>query len=313
MYLDRVLLCLSFLPLFGCGAAISGKSKSYQNQISLTEQTGPDTETYSPYNRAAGLRSFLRGLQDQNNPPTLIQTLQANLDRWDQLGDLEDRYLEVNIPSFTLSVYEGPTILKSYRVIVGKPSDPTPILRGEVSYMELNPYWEVPHQIAAKEILPELKKNSSYLLKNHMELFTLEGEKIDPDSINWKKIGANNFRFHIHQIPGPWNAVGKIKFAFPNQYSVYLHGTPNQSLFEKDSRTFSHGCIRIEDPLSLAIFLLKDTDWTEDKIQAAIDTGKTRRIVLKTPMPIYLNYWTVSVDADGSVEYAPDVYQLDSN
>jgi len=308
-------LLLALVPLLGCGVASPERLRNVlpeQESVSEKRQICSETAVYPPYDRVAEQISFLRELESKGTSTTALQTIQKNIERWKNLSVLEDQYLEVNIPSFTLSVFKGPRVSESYRVIVGKPSDPTPILRGEVSYLELNPYWEVPHQIAVKEILPELKKNRNYLAKNHMELFSLEGERLDPSLVNWIAIDGRNFRYHIHQVPGPWCAVGKIKFVFPNQYSVYLHGTPNQNLFEKERRCFSHGCVRVENPLSVASFLLQDTEWTEEKIQTAIDSGKTRRIVLKKPMPIYLSYWTVSVDPDGAISYSPDVYGLDA-
>jgi len=138
-----------------------------------------------------------------------------------------------------------------------------------------------------------------------------DASSIDPTRINWSRLSARYFPYHLRQEPGPWNALGRIKFYLPSPFSIYLHDTPAQSLFTRAVRAFSHGCIRIEKPLDLAAYLLRDTSWTRNALQDAIaqDTRTTIRLI--RPVPVYIGYWTAWVEQDGTVHFRPDLYGRD--
>jgi murein L,D-transpeptidase YcbB/YkuD len=240
-----------------------------------------------------------------------IAQIEFNMERWRWLpGELEPQRIEIDIPSFRAAVYEGWKLRSTMRAIVGKKSAPTPVLHGEIEWIELNPYWEVPRSIAVNELLPELKRDPGFLEREHFEVLTREGKRISA-AVNWKVIDRDNFSYRIRQAPGPWNALGNMKLAFRNRYSIYLHGTPAQSLFAASCRNLSHGCVRVEDPITLALAALRGTGWTAEKLQDALATGKTQRISLPHPLPLYVTYWTAWVDDDGLLHFADDIYDGD--
>jgi L,D-transpeptidase YcbB len=175
----------------------------------------------------------------------------------------------------------------------------------------LNPYWGVPTSIVKKEILPKLKRNPNYLENNNMEAFSGKNV-IDPNSINWNKY-ENSVPFDFRQKPGKDNALGKMKFMFPNNYHIYLHDTPAKGLFGDNKRAFSHGCIRVENPKKLAIYLLKNqTVWNEQKIDEVLETDTQTGIKVNPFMPVYIAYFTAWVDANGQLNFRNDLYNLDS-
>jgi murein L,D-transpeptidase YcbB/YkuD len=239
-----------------------------------------------------------------------------NLERWHHTRQaLDERYILVNIPAFTLAVVEHERAVMHMRVIVGKPSQRTPMLHATMTYLVLNPYWEVPHNIAKREILPELHLDPTYLQKHNMKVIESGGsgiQVIDPATIDWSAISSRDLRYRFRQEPGARNALGQIKFKFPNAFDVYLHDTPTPSLFAKAQRAFSHGCIRVENPIDLAAYLLQDLpQWSRQRILAAVAGNAARRINLRTPMPVHIVYRTAWVDADGSVQFRPDIYRYD--
>lgn len=289
------------------------------NTAAVSDNAEPTQSSMNNDIRALKLEDTLEAYREGEEGINMVsqeqlRKLEFNLGRWRTLpSPLEDNYLEVNIPEYSVTLYKEGKILIKARAIVGKPGQMTPLLHSEIQRIELNPFWEVPKSIATKEILPKLKKNANYLEKNHMELYSSSGQQLDPNSINWSTVSHQLFPFHIHQLPGPWNAVGKIKFVFPNKYNVFLHGTPDIELFDRNIRGFSHGCIRIEDPLSLAVMVMEGTEWTKEKLEAALATGQTKVLRLPQPLPIYLNYWTAWVDQDEILHLEEDVYGLDRN
>ncbi len=243
-----------------------------------------------------------------------IQQLELNLERWRWTPtDFGDDYLLVNIPSFLLHIYEDhDSLVLVKKVVVGKLKHKTPVFEDLVQYLELNPYWTVPFSIATNEILPKLKRNPGYLGANNMELLA-GGKSISPYSVNWAGIGRHNFRYTIRQKPGDKNALGRVKFMFPNLYNIYLHDTPSKRLFGEAYRPFSHGCVRVHKPFELAEYLLKDNPkWSPEKIDKAIARGKNKRIHLLKPRPIYILYFTTWVDEKtGEVYFYRDVYGRD--
>ncbi len=239
---------------------------------------------------------------------TRIRQIELNLERWRWLPHkLEARFVELNIPGYTFTIYDESKPRREMRAIVGKVNQPTPVLRGEITATELNPDWDVPMSIARREILPILKHDPEYLTRHHMIVLSADG-KIISSSIDWKKFSENDFPFRLRQIPGPWNAVGPIKFVFASRYGVFVHGTPAKELFGETCRGLSHGCIRIEDPVATAEFMLAGTEWTHERIEHVLASGKSQTIRLLEVVPLYLNYWTAWVDETGIVNFSDDIY-----
>jgi len=226
------------------------------------------------------------------------------------------RYLLVNIAGFELSVIDSDTTAMWMRVVVGTMDTATPAFSDTITQIVLNPDWHIPRKIALQDILPRVLEDSSYLASQHMRMYrwTAKGEReVDPRTIDWASLNADKFPYVVVQDPGADNALGRIKFVFPNPYAVYLHDTPSGWLFDSTVRTFSHGCIRIERPLDLATYLMQDDPtWTRDAFQAAIDTGEQRIVRLRTPVPVHLVYWTVWVDEDGTLQFRDDIYDRDT-
>jgi murein L,D-transpeptidase YcbB/YkuD len=241
-----------------------------------------------------------------------VDLLKTNLDRARWLyHDLADEYILVNIAGYDLRMVRDAELLWKTRVVSGKTTSATPVFKDEIEYIDLNPVWALPFSIADGEILPKLKKDSTYLKRNNMELLTGSGKSIDPSTVNFKKIKARNFPYFIRQGPGPGNSLGRVKFLFPNQHSVYLHDTPSRSLFVREDRAFSHGCIRVEDPLTLAELILVKEDVSRIEIDSIITTNETQRYVLKEALPVMITYATAFAEND-IVYFYKDVYKRDA-
>ncbi len=244
-----------------------------------------------------------------------IRQLAASLERCQPLPTvLEHRHILVNIADFTLKLYEDGKPVLSMPVIVGKTYRQTPVFNGRISSLVINPTWEVPHSIATKDLLPKIKKNPGYLSQMHLRVFQgwNGATEIDPATINWASLSATHFPYRLRQDPGPANALGRVKFLFPNPYDVYLHDTPSRELFQKDARTFSSGCIRIAKPLDLAVYLLQGTKLNSmDALNAAISREKTQQIVIPAPIAVHIVYMTAWVDREGIIQFRSDIYNRD--
>jgi murein L,D-transpeptidase YcbB/YkuD len=240
-----------------------------------------------------------------------IAQLQMNMERWRWLPrDLGDRYILVNIPEMRLDVYEGDKVPLTMKVVVGKPDSQTPIFNDEMTYVVFSPYWNVPDTIAQDETLPAVVKDPGFLTRNNMDVVDKAGNTVDPASIDLSDPAAYRFR----QRPGDDNSLGLVKFMFPNQFNVYLHDTPADSLFERAARSLSHGCVRVEQPEALARYVLRDQpDWDAERIHSAMHGGEETTVKLKMPLPVYLGYWTARARPDGSLQFRRDVYDVDSN
>lgn len=237
-----------------------------------------------------------------------------NMERWRWMPeDLGDVYVLVNMAGFEADLVEHGSISLSMRVVIGKPYLQTPAFSGLIRYLEFNPYWNVPRSIAVKEILPKLKKDPSYLAQHQMRVLSVGGKtEIDPETIDWSQLNRNYFPYRLRQDPGPKNALGRIKFMFPNRFSVYMHDTPSRNLFRKTVRTFSHGCIRVEKPLAFAEHLLKaNKGWTMEKIRSVIASGKNTTVSLARPVPVYITYLTAWSGEGGTINFRNDVYGRD--
>lgn len=244
-----------------------------------------------------------------------IRQLAASLERCQPLPSLlEPRHILVNIADFTLKLYENGKLRLSMPVIVGRTYRQTPVFNGRISSLVLNPGWEVPHSIATKDLLPKIQKDPAYLKQSGFRVFRdwKSGTEMDPASINWAQLSPARFPYRLRQEPGPANALGRVKFPFPNPYNVYLHDTPAQALFQQDSRTFSSGCIRLAKPLDLAVYLLQGTPLGSlEALTAALSSGKTKAVPIPSPIAIHIAYMTAWVDHEGIIQFRRDIYNRD--
>jgi murein L,D-transpeptidase YcbB/YkuD len=245
---------------------------------------------------------------------TRIDQIRVNLERgrW-VLHDLEDTFLIVNIAGFFVAYVKDRAVLWQSRVQVGKPYRKTPVFKAEMKYLVFNPTWTVPPTILAQDLLPAVKRHPTYLEDNKIRVLDPSGKAVDQSTLDWSKYTARNFPYMLRQDPGANNALGVVKFIFPNKHLVFLHDTPNKSLFEKETRTFSSGCIRVEKPLALAELLLDDpATWNQARIAEVIQSQETKTVYLRQPLPVLLLYWTAMVETDDQVHFMPDVYDRDA-
>ncbi len=244
-----------------------------------------------------------------------ILQLQLNMERWRWYPDsFGERYLLVNIPDYTLNVMEGDWTVRRMRAIVGKSRRQTPALSGRMTYLEFNPYWNIPQKIARKDILPKVVSDPDYLTRQGIRVFDSwdrQARELDPTGIMWENLSAHHFPYRLRQDPSDVNALGRIKFMFPNPQSVYIHDTPGKSLFNRQERHFSSGCVRVETPLDLAQYLLAGQGWDRARLEATMMDGRRQTVVLDDPIPVYLVYFTAWVDADGAVNFREDIYGRD--
>jgi len=244
-----------------------------------------------------------------------IRQIEINMERWRWISDeLADRYIWVNMPAFSLQVVENGRAVMSMRVIIGRTYHQTPEFSGLMTYLELNPYWNVPYSIATKELLPKIQADPGYLASQETKVLSSwsdSAQPIDPATIDWSALSRQNFPYRLRQDPGPLNALGRIKFMFPNEYSVYLHDTPSRELFWRAKRDFSHGCIRVQKPMDLGVYLLGE-GWDEARLQAEIDNGKNKAIRLPEPVRVFVTYATAWVGDDGDIEFRDDIYGRDA-
>jgi murein L,D-transpeptidase YcbB/YkuD len=233
--------------------------------------------------------------------------------RW-MPDDMGERYVFVNMADFELKVVDGPRTVHDTRVVVGTPFHRTPVFSGTMTYVVLNPYWNITPTIAKNEILPKLRKDASYLQKNNITVlsdWTDGAVPVDPATIDWSQVSARSFPYKLRQDPGAHNALGRIKFMFPNPYNIYLHDTPSRDLFQRTVRSFSHGCIRVQNPVDLGAVLLAADGWTKERLETAIATGEQKVVTLSRPIPVHLTYLTAWVNKDGSIHFRDDIYGRD--
>jgi murein L,D-transpeptidase YcbB/YkuD len=253
-----------------------------------------------------------RAVVAQMNVPAdeRVRQIALNLERWRWLPrDLGDRHILVNVPEYRLEVWEKNQVPLSMRVVVGKKDTPTPIFADDMTYVVFSPYWNVPPDIVKNETVPSALKDPAFLQRTNMEVLDKSGKPVDPSSIDMDDMSAYRFR----QRPGSSNSLGLVKFMFPNSYNVYLHDTPADSLFARATRSFSHGCVRVEQPEKLAQYVLGDqADWTPERISEAMHAGTEKSVKLSHPLPVYLGYWTARVSADGILQFRDDLYGIDA-
>ncbi len=247
-----------------------------------------------------------------------IQQILINMERWRWTErDLGIKYVLIDIAGFELQAVVNDVVQLEMRVIVGKQLHETPVFSDSIKYIDFNPFWNITPAIARNEMLAELRKDSSYLESKHIRLFSnwqADGVELAPREIDWTQVSRKQIsRYKLRQDPGPWNALGVVKFVFPNKYSVYMHDTPGHDLFEQPNRAFSHGCIRLSKPKQLAEFLLGDTDgnWTPEMIEETIDANTRKVVRLKHVVPVHIVYQTVWGDKEGAIHFNKDLYDRD--
>jgi murein L,D-transpeptidase YcbB/YkuD len=243
-----------------------------------------------------------------------VERLRVNLERgrW-LLRDLGPTFVIVNVAGYEVYYLRDGKVVWSARAQVGKPYRKTPIFESMMTYLVLNPTWTVPPSILAQDILPAQRRDHSTLAKKQLEVIDHNGRAVPASSIDWARATPKNFPYMLRQQPGPANALGRVKFMFPNAYAVYLHDTPSRGLFDKSERAFSSGCIRVENPLELAGLLLEgQKGWDRAAIDRALEEGKTRSITLARPVPVLLSYWTAWVGRTGVLQVRQDIYGRDA-
>jgi L,D-transpeptidase YcbB len=279
-----------------------------------------------------------------------LEQLKASTEQWRELVETigQERAVVVNIPDFRLQAMQGGQTVLEMKVIVGKELNESPAFSDEMEYVELSPDWTVPESIVKEEILPKAIEDPGYLQAQHFEIIRYEGNEarvVDPSSIEWSETTPETFQYGLRQKPGPWNALGRIKFMFPNEHAVYLHDSPDEELFQKRERLFSHGCIRVEKPVELAQLVLNEQpeaavngdgedgaaetrgedaaetrgeeaarapsepEWTAEKIRSEIETSEQKRVDLPAKVPVHIVYLTAWVAEDGSVQFRKDIYE----
>ena len=246
------------------------------------------------------------------NPEATTRLLALNLERlrWrpDELGD---HYVLVNIAGFDLGVYQRGRRVLSSGAVVGRAAHPTPLLSSKIDHLVLSPYWHVPHRIAVEDKLPLLREDPAGMIEQGFRLFAGERE-INPLRVNWQRIRPDNFRYLLRQDPGPANALGQVKFMFPNNHSVYIHDTASEVLFGRSLRPYSSGCVRIEQPFALAEHLLAaDPRWDRTALEQAGTRDRPRRVNLRRPVAVHFLYWTAWVDDAGVLQLRKDIYKRD--
>lgn len=240
-----------------------------------------------------------------------IELVALNLERrrWMQ-ADFGNTYIFVNLADQVLKLVKNDKTLHAELVQVGRPYHRTPVFSDEMEYLEFNPFWNVPYSIATKEYLPKLKQNP-YALQSQQIRVLSNGRKVDPGAVPWNSYSRANFPVRLRQDPNPKNALGRVKFMFPNKFNVYIHDTPSKSKFSKDSRYFSHGCVRLKSPMDLAEKILGFQSVSRGKIDRIVDSKKRTVVKLKEKLPVHVTYLTAWVNKDGSAHYRRDIYGRD--
>ena len=325
-------------PKIPAGATLRKRDRAervdmLRNRLAITGDLDPsEAEDLSLFDDAVetAVRRFQRrhGLADDGvvGPDTQaalnvpveerVRQIELNMERWRWIPhDLGDRHILVNIPDYKMRIVENDETVMEMRIVVGKEYTATPVFSGTIKYLEVNPYWNIPHGIAVEEILPKIRKDPDYLAKQRIRVFESWREnapEIDPATVDWDQVTDRRFPFKLRQDPGPLNPLGRVKFIFPNKFAVYLHDTPARGLFQNPARGQSHGCIRVEKPLDLAAYLLRDAPRrTREALAEMMEGGVPEVISLRDPIRVHILYWTAWVDGGGTVNFRNDIYERD--
>lgn len=239
------------------------------------------------------------------------RTLALNLDRFRKQRIPDSNQLLVNIPAYRLKIFEGNRLVDTFRVIVGNPSSPTPLLTARMEKIIANPVWYVPRSITMQEILPKLKTDSTYLTRNNMKILDGNYKQVDQETLNLAEATEEGFNYTLRQDRGSDNSLGQVKFVFSNPYSVYLHDTPGKQMFLKDLRAFSHGCVRVKDPERLAGYIIREINAGSTNINELIAAGTHQEIAITAPLLINIMYITCEADEQGNLYFYKDIYGID--
>ena len=243
-----------------------------------------------------------------------IDQIRVNLERarW-VLHDLSGDFLLVDIAGFELRLFRDDQIVWTARVQVGRPFRATPVFRSRIRYLDFNPTWTIPPGILHKDTLPAVQRDPTYLSERNIRVIDGDGNEVSSSAVDWSRYPAAPFPYRLVQDPGPSNALGLVKFMFPNEHLVFLHDTPSRGLFDRTERAFSSGCIRVEQPFELARLLLNDPqEWSAEAITRVVDSRETRTVLLTEPEPVILLYWTVDLVQEGRVGFKRDLYGRDA-
>jgi L,D-transpeptidase YcbB len=280
--------------------ALEARLKTFQRDQGLNADGVAGPRTLAALNASVGDR---------------LAQVSVNLERLRWLNrDLGDRRIEVNIPDYSVKMLDGGKVVWSSRTVVGEANKTrTPEFSDEMTHMVVNPTWHIPDSIATRVYLPKLRTDPGVLERSGLRLFTRSGLEIDPRLVNFDQYTADSFPFRVKQNPSSENALGRVKFMFPNQFAIYLHDTPARAYFDLDERALSNGCIRLEEPLALAHVLLEgQVDDPEASFRRWLEAGTERYVTLERPVKVHLIYRTAIPRPDGSIRYREDVYGRDA-
>ena len=312
----------------GRGKRVSALRTRLEISGDLPQGSAQDAELFD-HNLEEGLKRFQtrhglaadgaagKGTVEELNVPVAarIDQMRVNLERsrW-FFSDIraQDDLIIADIAAYRTYYFKANQRVWDSRAQVGRPYRKTPVFKAQMKYLVFNPTWTVPPTILAQDILPKVAKNPGYLAEKNLQVLDGNGNAVDPGSIDWSTYSSRRFPYTLRQGPGPDNSLGRVKFMFPNSYSVYLHDTPSTELFDRSERAFSSGCIRIDDPLKLAELLLNDAQqWSREAIERVVESGKTQTIFLSKPVAVLVLYWTAEELQDGTVRFRKDIYGRD--
>ena len=234
------------------------------------------------------------------------------LDKWRWKNNYPDKYIWVNVPAYELNFYINDSLKRQHKVVVGTTKNRTPEFSANMKTVVAYPYWHVPYSISSQEILYHVKRDTTYLERNHYKLFK-NGDAVDPKTVDWSKIGVTTFPFRVRQDGGNHNSLGLVKLLFPNKHNVYIHDTPSKRFFDKTVRSYSHGCIRCQNPLELASYILErdGNENTRDSLDTIIKRRVQKTITLNKPFPVFIDYISVGTDNNNSIVFYKDIYSKD--
>jgi L,D-transpeptidase YcbB len=302
--------------------AADGKDSTYDDDLVTAVKAAQVQAGMEPTGLInAPTRNALNGVERPTSAGN-VQRIIVNMERWRWMPEnLGAFYVWDSVPEQMTSVHEGDKVLLSEKIVVGKSSSPTPMFSADMQFIIFHPSWGVPSGIKSQELAPALRSaggggflffssgGASAVLRAHGLRVSRGGHPIDPDSINWSSVDIHSFDFI--QPPGPTNVLGIVKFRFPNKHDIYMHDTPERNLFGGSIRAFSHGCMRVQNPIKLAeVLLAHDKGWAAEQVQEYVRRGG--EIKLTTPIPVHITYFTAVVDDAGKLHYRPDIYVLDS-
>ncbi|WMN11127.1 L,D-transpeptidase family protein [Marivirga salinae] len=248
------------------------------------------------------------------SPEDRINQIIINLDRCRWLPkELGSKYIMVNLPAYELELVVDSKVEFEMKVAVGKPFRQSPVFSSKMTYMVFNPYWTVPPTILYQDMIPAQAKNANHLKNLNIKVLNSQGAELDPAAIDWKSFKGSGFPYTLRQEPGKNNALGQVKFIYPNPYNVYMHDTNHKELFRQPDRALSSGCIRLSEPLVLAKYLLEtDKNWKEEKMMEILKTSQNYTVILSQPYQVHLQYWTAFVDEQGTMNFRKDIYNRDT-